>query len=136
VEALRDSAVNDEMRTSCRNGKAREQLLDGMAHVKSQVRQTGKMQRLTAILADGKLGVSFLALDSSDDPGNLARQLECYAIVQKYAERCPTWVALAADISSARLVDICMFLTGPWQEDPTLDRLAGQFISTRSRKGS
>jgi hypothetical protein len=79
------------------SGRARKQLLDGIADVKARVRKTGKMQRLTAILEEGKLGVSFLALESSsDDPENLARQLECYAVIQKYAERCPTWVALAA----------------------------------------
>ena len=78
--------------------------------------------------------MSFLALDSWEDPGNLARQLECYAVVQEYAERCPTWIALAADVASFRLVDLCMFQSGPWQQDAELDRLAGQFVSTGARK--
>jgi hypothetical protein len=30
--------------------------------------------------SDDVLFVSFLAMDSSEDPGNLARQLECYAV--------------------------------------------------------
>lgn len=116
------------------SGKARKQLLDGIADVKARVRKTGKMQRLTAILEEGKLGVSFLALESSSgDPKNLARQLECYAVIQKYAERCPTWVALAADISSSRHVDLCMFLTGAWQRDADLEKLADEFIPTRAR---
>lgn len=117
------------------SGNARKQLLDGIAEVKSRARQTGKMQRFTAMMAGGELGVSFLALDSSKDPANLARQLECYAVVQKYAERSPTWVALAADVTSSRNVDLCMFLAGPWQEDAVLEQLADKFIPTRSQKG-
>jgi hypothetical protein len=104
--------------------------------VKNKVRANGKMQRLSAIMGEGELGVSFIAMDSSDDPSNLERQLECYAVVQKYAERCPTWIALAADIASSRIVDLCTFLSGPWQQDPELDRLADQFIPTRARKGA
>jgi hypothetical protein len=118
------------------SGNARKQLLDGIAEAKNRARQTGKMQRFTAMMAGGELGVSFLALDSSEDPGNLARQLECYAIVQKYAERCPTWVALASDVGSSRIVDLCMFLSGPWREDAGLEQLADRFIPTRARKGS
>jgi len=116
-----------------RSGNARRRLLDGIADVKARVRKTGKMQRLTAILEEGKLGVSFLALKSSTDPKNLARQLEVYAVTQKYAERCPTWVVLAADVFSSRHVDLCMFLTGAWQEDADLERLAARLIPTRSR---
>jgi len=116
------------------SGNARKQLLEGIANTKNRVRASGKMQRFSAIMAGGKLGVSFLALDSSEDPGNLARQLECYAVLQKYAERCPTWIALAADVASSRLVDLCMFQSGPWQQDAELDRLAIRFIPTRARK--
>ncbi|HEX4228063.1 MAG TPA: hypothetical protein VHZ07_05290 [Bryobacteraceae bacterium] len=63
------------------SGNARKQLLDGFAETKRRVLATGKMQRFSAIMAGGELGVSFLALDSSKDPDHLARQLECYAIV-------------------------------------------------------
>jgi hypothetical protein len=97
------------------SGNARKKLLEGIAEVKARARQSGKMQRFTAIREWGELGLSFLSMDSAKDPGNLARQLECYAVVQKHAERCPTWVAMAADVASSRMVDLCMFLTGPWQ---------------------
>jgi hypothetical protein len=113
---------------------SRKQLLEGIAETKNRVRANGKMQRLAAIMQGGELGVSFIAMDSSEDPTNLARQLECYAVVQKYAERCPTWIAMAADVASSRKVDLCMFLSGPWQQDAELDRLADQFIPTRARK--
>ena len=115
-------------------GERPEQLLQGIAEAKSRARRIGKMQRFTAMVEGGELGVSFLSLDSSEDPGNLARQLECYAIVQKYAERCPTWVALAADVASPRIVDLCMFLSGPWQENAAVERLADRFIPTRAPK--
>jgi hypothetical protein len=127
-------ATDCAMRLLESSGNSHKQLLDGIAEAKSRARRTGKMQRFTAMVAGGGLGVSFLALDSSKDPRNLQRQLECYAIVQKYAERCPTWVALAADVASPRTVDLCMFLSGPWQEDTELERLADQFIPTRARK--
>jgi hypothetical protein len=113
---------------------ARRELLDGITEAKNRVRGNGKMQRVSAIMAGGELGVSFLTMDSSKDPANLARQLECYAVVQKYAERCPTWIALTADVASPRRVDLCMFLSGPWHQDTYLDRLADQFIPTRRRK--
>lgn len=116
------------------SGNAGKQLLEGIAEAKGRVRQNGKMQRFTAMMGGGELGVSFLSLDSSRDPGNLARQLERYAVLQKYAERRPTWVALAADAASSRIVDLCMFLSGPWQEDADLKRLADRFIPTRARK--
>jgi hypothetical protein len=116
------------------SGNARKQLLEGIAEAKNRVRANGKMQRFSAMVGGGELGVSFLAMDASEDPTNLVRQLECYAVVQKYAERCPTWIALAADVSSSRIVDLCMFLSGPWQHDAELDRLADQFVPTRARK--
>lgn len=116
------------------SGNARKQLLVGIAETKSRARATGKMQRFSAIMAGGELGVSFIALDASKDPDNLARQLECYAVVQKYAERCPTWIGLAADVASSRIVDLCTFQSGPWKPDMELDRLADRFIPTRARK--
>jgi hypothetical protein len=115
------------------SGKARKQLVEGIAEARNRARQTGKMQRFTAVRAGGELGVSFLSLDSSH-PANLARQLECHAVLQKYAERCPTWVALAVDVASTRTADVCTFLSGPWQEDAELERLADQFIPTRARR--
>lgn len=118
------------------SGNARKKLLGGVAEVKAEVRRSGKIQRFTAIIEGGELGLSFLSMDSSEDPGNLARQIECYAVVQKHAERCPTWVAMATDVASSRIVDLCMFLTGPWQQDAELDRLADQFIPARACKGS
>ncbi len=127
-------ATDCAMRLLEGSGNSHKQLLEGIAEAKSRARRSGKMQRFTAMVAGGELGVSFLTLDSSNDPGNLGRQLECYAIVQKYAERSPTWVALAADVASPRIVDLCMFLSGPWQEDAELERLAAQFIPTRARK--
>ena len=93
-----------------------------------------RLWRLTQMMRGGELGVSFLSLDSSGDPGNLARQLECYAVLQKYAERCPTWVALAADVASSRIIDLCKFLSGPWQKDVEVERLADLFIPTRAQK--
>lgn len=116
------------------SGNTRKQLLDGIAEAKNRVRQNGKMQRFSAITQGGELGVSFLVMDSSADPGNLVRQLQCYAVVQKYAERCPTWVALAADIASSRIVDVCMFLSGPWKEEAEVGRLADELIPRTARK--
>jgi hypothetical protein len=116
------------------SGNARRQLVEGIEEAKKRARAIGKMQRFSAITGGGEIGVSFIAMDSSEDPTNLARQLECYAVVQKYAERLPMWIALAADVASSRTVDLCMFLSGPWHQDTELDRLADQFIPTRARK--
>jgi hypothetical protein len=138
--------VNDVLATGClgatdcamtlldSSGNAREQLLKGIAEAKNRVRANGKMQRFSAIRGGGELGVSFIAMDTSKDPANLARQLGCYAVIQKYAERCPMWIAMAADVARSRIVDLCMFLSGPWQQDTELDRLSDQFIPTRGRK--
>ena len=116
------------------SANAQKELLDGIAEAKSRVRANGKTLRFSAITGGGELGVSFLAMDASEDPTNLARQFEGHAIVQKYAERCPTWVALASDVASSRMVDLCMFLSGPWRHDEELDRLADKFIPIRARK--
>lgn len=116
------------------SGNARKQLVDKIEEVKEKAKKTGKMQRLTMILEEGQVGLSFLALESSPgDAENLARQLELSAIVQKYAERCPTWVAMAADASSERCVDLCMFLKGPWEADAGLEKLADKFFPIRAR---
>ncbi len=116
------------------SGNARTQLLDKIEEVKNKARSSGKMQRLTMILEDGELGLSYLAVGSSpDDPDNVARQLECSAVLQKYAERCPTWVALAADTASQRRVDLCMFLKRPWEADARLEKLANRFFPNPAR---
>jgi len=43
---------------------------------------------------------------------------------------------MGADVASSQIVDLCIFLSGPWQQDTELDRLADQFIPTRARKGA
>lgn len=59
--------------------------------------------------------------DHPGDPDNVARQLKCSAVGQKYAEQCLTWVALAAETSSQRRVDLCKFLKGPWEADARIE---------------
>jgi hypothetical protein len=71
------------------SGNARGQLIEGIEEAKKRARANGKMQRFSAITGGGEIGVSFIAMDSSEDPTNLARQLECYAVVQKVRREGP-----------------------------------------------
>jgi hypothetical protein len=114
---------------------ARAQLMEGIRQTKERFHQTGKMQRLTALKKGGAAGVSFLAMDSSGDPQALARNVQAYAVLQKHVERCPIWMAMGWDRASARIVDVCLLLSGEWCEDRLLDRLAEE-RGIRKRSGT
>jgi hypothetical protein len=117
------------------SGRARAQLMDGINLTKERLRETGKMQRFSAITVDGTVGVSFLAGNSSGDFRAFLRQIESYAILQKHVERCPVWVAMAWDAASVRTVDLCLFLSGTWCDDPELDRIA-ESMGVKRRAGT
>jgi hypothetical protein len=116
------------------SGRQHQQLVEAIAEARQRFLANGKMQRVSAIVAQEDVGVSFLIMDASADPENLGHQLEGHALVQKYAERCHTWVAMASDGASSRTVDLCMFLCGPWEEDEVLEELADKHIGIRARK--
>lgn len=117
------------------SGRARAQLMDGIKATKQRLSQTGKMQKFCAIREGGAVGVSFLAMATGGHVQALVRQVEAHAVLQKYVERCPVWVAMGWDNASARMVDVCLFLSGSWCEDPELDRIAAS-KGFRKRSGT
>ena len=117
------------------SGRARAQTMDGINLTKKRLRETGKMQSFTAITGGGTVGVSFLAMNSLGNLRGFVHQFESHAVLQKHVERLPVWVALAWDASSTGIIDLCLFLSDTWCEDPELDRIA-ETLGLRKKGGT
>jgi hypothetical protein len=54
----------------------------------------------------------------------LYRQVFSFAVTKKYITKCKEWVGLGWDSNSKQIVDVAVFLSFDWQEDPVIAQIA------------
>jgi hypothetical protein len=102
----------------------REFLVNGMELAKAETKEDGGLHSLSTVIDKRSLGLSFVSMDAGGDLEKLYRQASAFAILKKYQTKCKEWVGLGWDRSSPKKVDVAVFLSYDWGNDPELDRLA------------
>ena len=70
------------------------------------------------------LGYSFISMNANGDLEELFRQVFSFSVVKKYVTKSKEWVGLGWDKNSKKIVDVAVFLSYEWQEDPGIAQIA------------
>lgn len=111
------------------SGDSADMLMDGIAKIKSQARERGKVQAFTMSLSEGKSGISVVAVPRTEaadiEQGTLA-----YAMARKYEVRAERWLGLGCVVGSPDMIDAVVYSSEPWREDSALEEVASKILKS------
>lgn len=127
---LRDiERTGDDYRTDCaitllnHSGRGRKRFMEMVKLTKERSRLDKGFHSFSAVLKDGKRGVSFLSLDANADGIQVFKQAAAFAMMKKYESKCDEWTGFGWDIASTRAVDVAFFVSHVWGYDEQMERL-------------
>ena len=104
--------------------KDRENFVNAVERAKESAVNDGGIQSFSTVLKNNSFGLSFVAMDAHSDLGKLFRQTFSFSALKKYATRCKEWIGFGWDKNSKDLLDVAVFLSFDWYEDPEIAKLA------------
>ncbi len=106
------------------NHEGRVLFVDTAEKIKQQTRSDNGLHSFSTTMKEASLGFSFISMNAEGNIENLYRQVFSFNVVKKYVTRCKEWVGLGCDKNSKKIVDVAVFLSYEWQEDPVIAKLA------------
>ncbi len=85
------------------------------------------------VMKDNSLGISFVAMDAHSDLEKLFKQTFTFSALKKYATRCKEWVGFGWDKNSKKVLDVAVFLSFDWYEDPEIAKIAEKGLKPGER---
>lgn len=131
--------TGNDYRTDCaitlldHSGQARKRFMEMVQQTKERSRVDKALRSFSAVLKDGKRGVSFLSFDANADRSRLFKQTAAFAMVKKYASRCDEWTGFGWDLASTRAVDVAFFVSHVWAYDEQMERLVKEKLRPGKR---
>lgn len=104
--------------------KGRELFVDTAEKIKQQTRNDNALHSLSTTMKETSLGFSFVSMNAEGNIEDLYRQVFSFAVTKKYITKCKEWVGLGWDSNSKQVVDVAVFLSFDWQEDPVIAQIA------------
>ena len=104
--------------------KGRELFVDAAEKIKQQTRNDNVLHSLSETMKEVSLGFSFVSMNAGGNIEELYRQVFSFAVTKKYVTKCKEWVGLGWDSNSQQTVDVAVFLSFEWQEDPVIAQIA------------
>jgi hypothetical protein len=104
--------------------KGRQLFVDTAEKIKQQTRGDNVLHSLSTTMKEVSLGFSFVSTNAGGNIEELYRQVFSFAVTKKYVTKCKEWVGLGWDSNSKKAVDIAVFLSFDWKEDPVIAKIA------------
>jgi len=104
--------------------EGREVFVDTAEKIKQQTRNDNDLHSFSTTMKEVSLGFSFITMNAEGNFENLYRQVFSFSVIKKYVTKCKEWVGLGWDKNSKKTVDIAVFLSYDWQEDPVIAQIA------------
>jgi hypothetical protein len=104
--------------------KTRELFVNAADKTKEKTRGDNGLYSFSTVMKTSSLGFSFISMNANSDLEELFRQVFTFAQLKKYVTKCKEWVGLGWDRNSKKIVDIAVFSSYDWQEDPVIAKLA------------
>jgi hypothetical protein len=104
--------------------KTRELFVNTIDKTKKKTRADNSLHSFSTVIENSSLGFSFTSMNANSDIEELFRQVFTFAQLKKYVTKCKEWVGLGWDRNSKKIVDIAVFSSYDWQEDPVVAKLA------------
>jgi len=104
--------------------KGRQLFVETAEKIKQQAINDNALHSLSTTMKEASLGFSFVTMNAEGNIENLYRQVFSFAVTKKYVTKCKEWVGLGWDSNSKQVVDVAVFLSFDWQEDPVIAQIA------------
>ncbi len=141
VESLESPYKTDcAMRLLDLGYQGREMFVNAAEQAKEKCIKDNSLHSFSTVINDNSLGLSFIAMNTKDDLEALFKQVFSFSVMKKYTTKCKEWAGFGWDRNSRRLIDVAVFLSFDWQEDPEIARITkenlkpGQMVSIEALK--
>lgn len=104
--------------------KTREFLVNVVDMTKAKTRADNNLHTFSTVMKNSSLGFSFISMNAQGDIEDLFRRVYSFAVMKKYVTKCKEWVGLGWDSNSNNIIDVAVFLSFDWQDDPEMAKLA------------
>ncbi|MFC1928465.1 hypothetical protein ACFLXK_02540 [Chloroflexota bacterium] len=104
--------------------KGRQLFVDTAEKIKQQTKDDNVLHSLSTTMKEVSLGFSFVSMNAKGNIEELYRQVFSFAVTKKYITKCKEWVGLGWDSNSKQIIDVAVFLSFDWQEDPVIAQIA------------
>ncbi|MBI4596136.1 MAG: hypothetical protein HY730_07130, partial [Candidatus Tectomicrobia bacterium] len=104
--------------------KTRELFVNAVDRTKEKTRGDNGLHSFSTVMENNSLGFSFISLNTNGDLEELFKQVLIFATLKKYVTKCKEWVGLGWDSNGKQVVDVAIFLSFDWQEDPAIAQIA------------
>lgn len=125
IESLKSSYKTDcAIRLLELGYQGRELFVNAAEQSKEKTLSDNNLHSFSTVLNNNNLGFSFISMNAGGDLDKLFKQSFSFAAMKKYATQCKEWVSFGWDKNSKNMLDVAVFLSFDWQEDPELARIA------------
>ncbi len=105
------------------NKKEQEDFLGSIKKLKGQGFKKGKVKVVNMLNPNYDFGITYFLMDSSGSTETLYNQTFTYSVLRKYEHKKKSWVGLAKDIKSNKLIDLSIFVSYVWEKDSGLEKM-------------
>lgn len=105
--------------------RLKEAIVQAAEKIKAQTKSDGLLHTLSMAKEDQSVGFSLTTM-SVGGLDELYRQVFTFSVMKKYVTKCKEWVGLGWDKNSGKTVDVAVFLSFDWREDPVIAKLAAE----------
>lgn len=113
--------------------EGREHFVEAVERAKESTVNDGDIHSFSMVMKDNSLGISFVAMDAHSDLEKLFKQTFTFSALKKYATRCKEWVGFGWDKNSKKVLDVAVFLSFDWYEDPEIAKIAEKGLKPGER---
>lgn len=120
--------------------QGKEMFINAAEQAKERAVKDNGLHSFSTVINNNSLGLSFIAMNANGNLEKLFKQVFPFAVMKKYTTRCKEWVGFGWDKNSKKLIDVAVFLSFDWQEDPEIDKIAkgnlkpGQMVNIEALK--
>lgn len=125
IESMESSYKTDcAIRLLELGSEGREHFIAAVERAKASTVNNGDLHSFSTTMKNNRLGIAFVAMDAQGDLEKLFKQTFMFSALKKYTTRCMEWVGFGWDKNSKALLDVSVFLSFDWYEDPEIAKIA------------
>lgn len=110
--------------------QARELFVGASEQTKEKTRNDDELHSFSTVMNNSDIGISFISMNANGKIDELYKQVFSFAVMKKYMTKSREWVCFGWDKNSKQELDIAVFLSFDWHEDPELARIAKENMKT------
>lgn len=108
--------------------QGREFFVNTVEQTKEKTKNDEQLHSFSTVIDSYKLGFSFISMDAGGNLEKLFQQASSFAIMKKHKTKCKEWVGLGWDLHSKKKIDVAIFISYEWFDDPVLDQLSKKYL--------